>query len=101
MRNVLAFGEGRDAGMPLLVKTLPTPSGPAISWPNIMAIFLGSPCWRRRSKRMSLCSSRTLHHPCGCFKAGGGELHLHGWIYAAGVIFVYDPHEEQFVPLTQ
>lgn len=29
------------------------------------------------------------------------SLHLHGWIYAGGGIFAYDPHQEQFAPLTQ
>jgi carbonic anhydrase len=30
-----------------------------------------------------------------------GQLRLHGWVYSAGAIYVYDPHQEQFVPLTQ
>lgn len=39
--------------------------------------------------------------PVVALRLNRGDLHLHGWIYAGGVIFVYDPHQEQFVPLTQ
>lgn len=30
-----------------------------------------------------------------------GDLHLHGWLYTAGVITVYDPHRAEFVDLAQ
>ena len=39
--------------------------------------------------------------PAVASRLSRGDLHLHGWIYSAGVIFVYDPREEQFAPLTQ
>jgi carbonic anhydrase len=30
-----------------------------------------------------------------------GDLYLHGWIYASGSIFIYEPDREQFTPLNQ
>jgi carbonic anhydrase len=34
-------------------------------------------------------------------RLGSGELHLHGWLYTAGVITAYDPHRAEFVDLAQ
>jgi carbonic anhydrase len=42
---------------------------------------------------------RTL--PAVASRLNRGDLHLHGWVYEPGAIFVYDPHQEQFGPLLQ
>ena len=102
MRNVLAFDEGRDAEMPLLVKTLRHAERTRHIMAEHYGHLFGEPLLAAAIEENVLVQLENLRTiPAVASRLKGGDLHLHGWIYAAGVIFVYDPHQEQFVPLAQ
>jgi carbonic anhydrase len=102
LRNVLAFDEGRIAEMPLLVKTLRRAERTRRIMARHYGHLVGEPLLAAAIEENVLVQLENLRAiPAVAARLKGGDLHLHGWIYAAGVIFAYDPQQEQFVPLTQ
>ena len=102
MRNVLASDPGGDEEPPLMVKTLRHGERTR----HIMAEHYGHLIGDRllaaaieENVLVQLENLRTI--PAVASRLARGDLHLHGWVYASGAIFVYDPDQEQFVPLSQ
>ncbi len=100
MRNLLSSGEGAE--MPAVAAWLRHTEKTREIMAEHYAHLEGEPLLSATVEENVLVQLENLRTiPAVALGLDQGQLHLHGWVYAAGAIFVYDPHQEQFVPLTQ
>ena len=102
MRNALAVEREEDAEIPWLATTLRQTERTRHIIAEHYGHLAGEPLLAAAIEENVLVQLENLRTiPVVASRLNRGDLYLHGWIYAGGLIFVYDPHQEQFAPLTQ